>query len=448
MQPTLPLPASNPITVKRLLVLGSLEALSFSVLPWLGELNHAIAPFLVVYFLAFFSYLAATRVVLDDPRTAAVATTHVLLIVVSFAVLFRVTLLFSAPSLSDDIYRYVWDGTLLNHGINPYQYPPAASELAEFRDGLYAGINHKSIGTPYGPVTLLVFALVERVAHSVAAMKTIFVLFDGISIFLLLRILAHLKLPRGNILVYAWNPLPVIEIAGSGHNDPAAIALLLGAFYLTLRGRMAIATLAFAAAIAAKYLALLFLPALWKHLAKSKWIVLPAAVALLYAPFFTYLDRHLASLRTVGTFWPFNDSLFSVVQSLLGDPTLTKATIGIAFAVLALLIHRSRWNMFEAALLAIGFVLLFTSILHPWYLLWILPLLCIHPLRAWLWLSGLVALSYHVLIRFAAVGIWEENLWIKCAIYIPFFLLLLADARPTLYRFISTLHRHPRKAAS
>jgi hypothetical protein len=433
--------SASTTTVKRLYVLGALEALTFSALPWLGELNHAIAPFLALYFLAFFIYLAATRVVLDGPlpMTGTASTTHVLLIVVCFAVLFRVTLMYSAPSLSDDIYRYIWDGMLINHGINPYQYPPASPELTGFRDALYAGINHKSIGTPYGPVTLLISALAERISHDVGTMKTIFVLFDGVSIFLLLRILERLNLPRANLLVYAWNPLPVVEIAGSGHNDPVAIALLLGAFYLVLSGRRGIASLAFAAAVAAKYFALVFLPPLWKHLARSKWLVIPAGVALVYAPFFPYLDRHLESLRTVGAFWPFNDSLFSVVQALVGSPLLAKAAIGIAFAVLALLIHRGRLKIFEAALLSIGFVLMFTSILHPWYLLWLLPFLCVYPMRAWIWLSGLIALSYHVLIRYVGAGIWEDSLWIKCAIYIPFYILLLADAKRALSRPISTL---------
>ena len=70
--------------------------------------------------------------------------------------------------------------------------------------------------------------------------------------------------------------------------------------------------------------------------------------------------------------------------------------------------------------------------------LWLLPLLCFYPQRAWIVFSGLVVLSYHVLIRFVGAGVWEESLWIKYAIYLPFYTLLLLDVRRTLFSPVNT----------
>lgn len=417
---------------KHLLVLGALETFTFVALLSLGDLNRAVPAFLGLYFLAFLLYLAAVRIVLNDSHPAP-EQPRLVLTVLAFALLFRATLLFSAPSLSDDVFRYVWDGMLVNHGVNPYQYPPAAPELTGLRDPLYAYINHKGIGTPYGPVTLLITAAVEQISHSTRAMKIAFVLFDGLSIFLLIRLLDHARLARANVLVYAWNPLAVVEIAGSGHNDPAAVSLLLGALYLTLRGRHAAAALGFAAAVAAKYFALLFLPALWKHLGKSKWLLVPIGLGLAYLTFLPHLDRHFASLLTVGSFWHFNDSLFAVFQYLAGTPLAAKIIAATVFAVVAILVHRGTQPLLKAALVSIGAALLLTSVLHPWYLLWLLPLLCFYPQRAWIAFSGLVVLSYHVLIRYAGAGVWEESLWVKYAIYLPFYTLLLLDLRRALF---------------
>ena len=76
----------------------------------------------------------------------------------------------------------------------------------------------------------------------------------------------------------------------------------------------------------------------------------------------------------------------------------------------------------------VGAALLLTTTVQPWYLLWIVPFLCFFPNRAWLLLTGLTMLAYHVLIRYHTEGIWSETLWIKLVIYIPFYLLLINDA--------------------
>lgn len=415
-------PASSK---KQVLLCGLALQILFAAMLALGELNRAIPAFLPLYFLAFAVYAWAVRQILADAGTFT--TPAAIFAVVGFAVLFRATLFFSAPSLSDDIYRYVWDGMLVNHGVNPYQYAPGAPELSPLRDALYERINHKDIGTPYGPVLMGVFAAVESVAHSVYAMKVPFLVFDILVILLLLRLLDLAGRPRAQVLIYAWNPLAVVEVAGSGHNDTAAVFLLLGAIYLLMRAHGRSGAFGLAAAIATKYFALLFLPAVWKRLDRTKWLILLLGLALFFSPFFSVLDSHLASVLTVGAHWRFNDSLFALLNLITNSPVVTRTIAAAIFAAVAIAVYRSGAPVLKGVLWLIGAALLLTSTLHPWYLLWLLPFLCFYPQRAWMLLTGLIMLSYYILIRYAAEGVWEESWWVRPVIYIPFFALLLND---------------------
>ena len=408
--------------LKQILLSGLVMQTLFLGMLGLGELNRAIPLFLLLYSVIFAAYLWSARAVLaaDKPPSAVW--------IVGFALLFRATLFFSAPSLSDDIYRYVWDGTLVNHGVNPYQYAPGAPELSAYRDTIYERVNHKDIGTPYGPIMMLASAAAEQFAHSIHAMKILFLVFDGLVILLLLRLLDLAGKPRSHVLLYAWNPLAVVEIAGSGHNDILAVFLMLASLYLLLSERARAASFAAMSAVAAKYFALLFLPAVWKRLGPSKWFSAPLALALFFGPFYPYLDQHLASVFKVGATWRFNDGAFALLNFITGSPVISKAIAAAIFATVAVTIYRGNMPPLKGAMWLIGSALLLTSTLHPWYLLWLLPFLCFYPQRAWILFTGLVMLAYHVVIRYAAEGVWEESPWVKLGIYAPFFTLLLVDA--------------------
>ncbi|NIR96664.1 MAG: hypothetical protein GWO03_00900 [Gammaproteobacteria bacterium] len=386
----------------------------------LGDLRQAIPSFLALYAAAFLAYLWSAR---EMEGTGSDPT----FLILAFALVFRATLFLSEPSLSDDIYRYVWDGAILNHGVDPYRYPPQAAELAPFRDTLYPSINHKDIGTPYGPLTLAAFAFTERIAHSVYAMKVPFILCDIAIILLLLRMLTAAGLPRGRVLLYAWNPLVLVEVAGSGHNDPLAIVLMLAALYLLQHGRAGAGALGLGLALSAKYLAVLFLPALRSRMSGRAWALGALVPVMVFLPFLGGLEHHGQSLMSVGARWRFNDSLFSLLHAMTGSLPAAKMLAGGAFLAVAIHVWRARLPATRGAFVLIAAALLLTSTLQPWYLLWLVPLLCLYPNRAWILLTGLVVLSYHVLIGYAADGVWDESPWIKAAIYLPFYGVLLAD---------------------
>lgn len=417
--------------VRRVLLYGVIQEAFLAGILFLGDLRGEIPLFLLFYFLAFLAFLGAARMCQRSCRQPD-GDPLLLLIIILFALLFRLTLFFSEPSLSEDIYRYQWDGTLLNEGINPYEYVPGSSELVRLRDARYDMINHKEIGTPYGPLAIMVFSAAERIHPSVYSMKVPFVLFDCLSIILILRMLAFSGAAKSNIVFYAWNPLVVVEVAGSGHSDSLGVFLLLGVLYFIQRGKYLGAAVGFAFSFMAKYFALLFLPAVLKYFRRGEWMAIPLVLFAGYFYFGEHLETHVLNLMQVGSDWRFNDSLFSLLLFLTGSFYLSKTLVISAMLALSVIVWRSERSLLENAMIMIGGALMLTTTVQPWYLLWMVPFLCFSPNRAWLLLTALTMLAYHVLIRYQADGVWAECLWIKLVIYIPFYLLWFSDWLRTL----------------
>ncbi len=207
-------------------------------------------------------YLIAVWLVLRDgpaPRSLAV--------ILVFAALLRLTILFAPPYLSDDIYRYVWDGRVQAAGVNPYRFVPADPALQGLRDGaVYQHINRRDYAhTIYPPLAQSIFLGITRVSESVTWMKTCMVGFEVVAIWLLLRLLVLLGLPAQRVLIYAWHPLTVWEFAGSGHVDAAAIALLAVALWARQRKFPALTGIVLAGATLVKLFPALLFPALYRR---------------------------------------------------------------------------------------------------------------------------------------------------------------------------------------
>src|ERR1041385_4415487 len=202
------------------------------------------------------------------------STNSTLLIAIAFAVLFRASILFAPPYLSDDIYRYIWDGRVQAAGINPYRYVPAAPELVQLRDNdIYPKINRREYAhTIYPPVAQLVFLLTTRISETVVWMKLTMGIFELVTIWAIAQLLQLLGRPRQLLLLYAWHPLVVWEFAGSGHLDAIFICFMALAFLAWQRKSDVGAGFALACATLSKLFPVVLLPALLKQ---GRWKIVP-----------------------------------------------------------------------------------------------------------------------------------------------------------------------------
>jgi hypothetical protein len=157
------------------------------------------------------------------------------------ALAFRLLLLASAPFFSDDIWRYLWDGHVQLHGINPYQYAPADPALAALRHATWAQINHPEVPTIYPPVAQGVFALAQALGGGPLMMRLCVVAAELAMLPAVWRLTApqspeapaqaHER--RATVALWLlWSPLMIVEFAGSGHLDALAISPLVWALAL------------------------------------------------------------------------------------------------------------------------------------------------------------------------------------------------------------------------
>lgn len=164
------------------------------------------------------------------------------------ALVFRLILLVATPALSDDYFRFLWDGYLLNAGENPFLHLPAYYAENNFlgiyglNETLFTGLNSPNYYSVYPPVCQFVFALAGMVSTGnllagIILMRVIIMLAELTTFWLLLRLLAHFKLPARQVLWYALNPLVILELTGNLHFEALVITFTLTAFYFLTQNR-------------------------------------------------------------------------------------------------------------------------------------------------------------------------------------------------------------------
>jgi alpha-1,6-mannosyltransferase len=348
--------------------------------------------------------------------------------------LFRLTLLGTTPSLSDDLYRYAWEGRIQHVGVNPYRDAPAAAALEPYRNAVYPRINHKAVPSVYPPFTMAAFRAGSYLSDffhfcglafecaEVLGQKCLFVAFDWLTLLALRRWLRVRRLPESRALWYAWNPLVILEIAGSGHNDALGIFFWVAAVGAWESQQWIRAALTLGASILSKYFAVLLLPALawqkrWRELA-----VLCLFVAAAVVPF-TLDGGVLSGTQAYVGEWRFNESICGLLLAGTTSAVVAKASAAVLLALLAVGAGRKSRDIGKQSFLVIAGALLLMPTVHPWYFLWLVPFLCIQAEPAFMVWNATILLSYAVWPRFSASGLWQLPVWARATEYAPVFAL-------------------------
>ncbi len=404
-----------------------------AILPGFVTSRVALPDALLLFWIPF----AAAFVVYAVTVTRQVGSTAssgriVLWSILTVAILCRVVLLFSPPTLSDDIYRYLWDASMQFNGVNPYVYAPDSDEIAHLRDEFHGSVNNKDVPTIYPPLMQTAFAVAAFLWYSPVSMKLLFSLCDVGVILLTVLLLRRRSLPAERVLIYAWNPLVMVEIAGSGHNDSLPVALMLAAL-LAVDGRRPTRAAAWLSlSMLAKWFTVMLIPVFYRSFRSFRpfWPI-PVLLFVFYLPYLDAGPGLLSGLLVYGDKWRFNDSVFSILFYLTDSLEVSKLIVAVLFAGLVAYCAVRIGDPFRSAFVLLGAFIVLTPTVQPWYLVWIIPFLCLYPNPAWILLTGLVTLSYHVVIGFVLTGTWCEETWVRYVQYVPFFAVLIAH---TLWR--------------
>lgn len=272
----------------------------------------------------------------------------------------RIVLIFAFPLLSDDIYRFIWDGYLINAGNNPFEHLPdyylrASQNVSGLTPALYEQLNSPEFYTIYPPIAQGIFTLATWISPdswwgAAAVMKCFMVIAELGTALLLWSLLPLWKVPRANLLFYWLNPLIIIEICGNLHFEGMMVCFLLLAFWCFYKARilpegiglhrskvikkeqskaptqlLVFAALAFALSVASKLLTLMFLPflivRLWKwNNSRPFWIFSVAFglfTLLLFLPLLSsgFLSGFGSSLDLYFRKFEFNASLYYLARA-------------------------------------------------------------------------------------------------------------------------------------
>jgi hypothetical protein len=385
------------------------------------------------------------------------------------AAVVRVLFIFHPPALSDDLYRYLWDGLQTLGGQNPYADAPINILAHGNASGyLLKAMNHPELTTIYPPGAQVVFAAGAFMGGGFEGLKILLAAMDLATCALIIKLLSNIGLPAWRAILYAWHPLAVLEIGSSGHIDAAGIFFIfLTLALLTIpensrfsrldlfpapgfNVKRSLLTLSagftFALAALVKLFPLLLLPGILMLVRKGQRALflmgMTTGMAVLCVPFLPQLKNMFRTLDLYILNWEFSGFAFRTLREMMSSGNTARVILASFFFILVAalygrLIFRnysapgckipecshdmpgkscsnfpgrgSFLNIIKTLYIITMAFLVVTPTLYPWYALYLVCLFPFIPGVAGIVLSGTIFLSYRVLAPYKLSGQWIEN---------------------------------------
>jgi alpha-1,6-mannosyltransferase len=394
--------ATDTVPVALLAGIGTVQAGLTLVTPFAFD-NYGDNAFIALTIIAGLLAIVATNVAERVPSNRA------LRLIFGFAIALRVYVLLFDPFLSSDIYRYIWDGRVQAAGFNPYRYVPAHEALAFLRDGtIFPNINRvDSAVTIYPPVAQFFFLVVTRIGENVTVMRLALLGCEAVTVALIMLLLRRMGRPVTRVTAYLWHPLPLWEIASSGHVDALMIALMMLGLWIALTGHALRGAVVIAFSVLVKPIVAPVLAGIWRPWDLKMPLIVIATIALCYLPYLSVGSGVLGFLtkgylveegiRDGDDLWPL--ALWRIVfGEHRGDVVAYVVMAAFILLFMGLYVARSAHQNIAATLADINMLLLlallFMSPNYPWYFLVIMPFVALcGSAPAWVVSIGALLLS-------------------------------------------------------
>lgn len=369
-------------------------------------------------------------------------------------IIFRLIFLFVIPNLSQDFYRFIWDGELVHHFINPYLTTP--NTLIEQSDlvisnakELYNGMGDLSAKhfSNYPPLNQFIFALAtflggKSILNSVIVMRVIIILADVGILYFGRKLLKNINKSQHLIFWYFLNPLVIIELTGNLHFEGVMLLFFVWALYLLSVHKWQWAAIIYACSISVKLVPLLFLPLFLKHLKFKKSIFFYSIIGitslLLFAPFYSseFINNYSKTIGLWFSNFEFNAGIYNVIKQVAiqfdGKPWELIKTYGKITPVLTIIIvflitflrkNQKLTVLITSMLWVLTLYYFMSATVHPWYVIFLVALSTFTNYRfAILW-SAAIVLSYFAYSQTD----FKENLWLLTIEYLSVFTYVIYD---------------------
>jgi len=382
---------------------------------------------------------------------------------IGLVILFRLIFLFAIPNLSQDFYRFIWDGRMILKGLNPYLSIPQSfiqqgiqpiSEAYNLYNGM--GEMNASHYTNYPPINQLCFLIAalfasKSVFGSIIILRIIIILADIGILYYGKKLLQILNLPVKNIFWYALNPFIIIEMTGNLHFEPVMLFFLICSLYQLNQQKWTFAAILLACSISVKLIPLLFLPLFYQWFIKKeqKWligiqklslfyIITLAALIISFLPFYSseFIKNYSDSVGLWFKKFEFNASFYYIFREIgylfrgwneieIIGKTTPFLTITFVLIVSFFRNNKSMIQLITALLLGLCFYYFTTTTVHPWYLATPLILSIFTKYRFPVIWSIVIIFSYQAYEN----NPWKENLWFVAIEYILLYGFLIYELR-------------------
>ena len=405
---------------------------------------------------------------------------HNLKLLTWIAFSFRAVFVLAIPNLSQDFYRFIWDGRMILEGFNPYLFTPdfflsnGEFPIAQAQE-LYDGMGSLSAGhyTNYPPLNQLCFFIAslfagKSILGSAFVLRLIIIAADFGTLHFGRKLLEQLKLPAHKIFWYILNPFIIIELTGNLHFEGVMIFFLVWSLYLLHAGKWKLAAVIFACSVSIKLIPLIFLPLFWQWFTKGNvmmnktkqstsfkeiatsltprndiikligfYAIVGITTILLFLPF--YSSQFITNYaETVGLWFQnfeFNASLYYIVRGIgfLFRGYNEIAVIGISTAIIVFMFvlgiaffrkNTTTIQLISAMLFALSFYFFTATTVHPWYVATLLLLSVFTKYKFPLVWSFVIILSYLAYINNDA----SENLWVIALEYAVVYSVFVYEA--------------------
>lgn len=349
----------------------------------------------------------------------------------------RLLLFFADPNLSDDYFRFIWDGTLINNGINPFVFLPSevvqwptANDMG-FTQELYSGFNSQHYYSVYPPVNQGVFFLSALIGQgnifvSILIIRSCIIIAEFSSLYFLGRLLQHQNIPLKNGLWYAFNPLILLEFTVNLHFESIMIACMLGALYFLVNQRFVLSGVFWALAICTKLMPVIYLVFLIKRYKVKQWLIIGGVAIIvslvLFLPFWnSVIPANIQdSLDKYFGYFEFNAGIpyfiryigyefyeYSILFRVM--PIIKKCFIVfVALYGFSAFFIKKPQSIFSPIYYTALIYFLVAGILHPWYITFLIPLGLLSRNYAGVVWSLLIFLSYSAYQSES----YQENMWL------------------------------------
>jgi alpha-1,6-mannosyltransferase len=351
---------------------------------------------------------------------------------------FNVIFIFYLPVLSDDVYRFIWDGFLTLSGHNPYKSIPV-NYNGPMINGLLEKLNSPNYYSLYPPLKQYLFVSASWLGQGsvfgfIISMRIFLILSNLISTYIVYFIAAKHKYTKERAYqtasFFALNPFVILETSGNFHFEGVMLMFLLLGYYVYIKyGNVIVSAFLFGMAVSIKLMPLIFLPLIWFRLGFRKglyFVLISSALnLLLFAPFYEF-EMVLNVLNSLDLYFhnfEFNASVYYVLRELgiiiTGYNLISFLGTGLAFLSLSIILRLS-FNVegiAKASLYVCLVYLLCSTTIHPWYILPLFGISLFTPFRFPLIWTFLISISYYAYIQIPPL----ENLYL---IFLEYFIVL------------------------